>query len=99
MVLFYQSPSGEESGNEKNYSPNISTTISANAVTMESIEQMFHKMFQDNNSKSNGRNSNKAPLIAQGRDTNGLPITYCWSRVIKSNLQYNRKSCKHQKED
>ena len=31
----------------KNYTPNISTTTSANSVNMESIEQMFHKMFQD----------------------------------------------------
>ena len=49
MGPFYQSPSEEESGNDKNRYPNISTTTSANAVTMERIEQMFHKMFQDNN--------------------------------------------------
>ena len=74
MVPLYQSPSEEESGNDKNCSPNISTTTSANAVTMESIEQMLHKMFQDSNSESNSRNNNKAPLIAQGHDANGLPI-------------------------
>ena len=33
----YQSLSKEESGNEKNCSPNISTTTSANVVTMEII--------------------------------------------------------------
>ena len=47
MGTFYQSPSEEESGNDKNCSPNISTTTSANSVNMESIEQMFHRMFQD----------------------------------------------------
>ena len=51
MVPFYKYPSGEESGNEKNYYPIIPSTISANAVTMESIEQIFYKMFQDNSSK------------------------------------------------
>ena len=76
MGPFYQSPSEEESYNDKNCSPNISTTTSANAVTMESIEQMLHNCFQDNNSKSNFRNNNKAPLISQGHDVNGLPITY-----------------------
>ena len=49
MGTFYQSPYEEESGNDKNCSPNISTTTSANAVTMESIEQMLHNKFQDNN--------------------------------------------------
>ena len=48
---FYQSPSEEESDNDKNCSPNLSTTTSANSFTMESIEQMLHKIFQDNNSK------------------------------------------------
>ena len=47
MVPLYHSPSEEESGNGKKCSPKVSTTTSANAVTMESIEQMFHKMFQD----------------------------------------------------
>ena len=51
MGPFYQYPYEEESGNDKNCSPNISTTTSANAVTMGSIEQILHKMFHDNNSK------------------------------------------------
>ena len=55
MGPLYQSPSEEESGNDKKCSPNISTTTSANSVTLESIEKMFHKMFQYNNSKSNFR--------------------------------------------
>ena len=40
-------------------------------------------MHQDNNSKSNHRNKNKAPIIAQRNDVNGLPITYfgSWSHV------------------
>ena len=41
----YQSPYEEESGNEEKCSPIISTTTSANAVTMENIEQMLHKCF------------------------------------------------------
>ena len=49
MVPFYQYPSEEESVNDKNCSHNICTKTSANAVNMENIEQMFHKMFQDNN--------------------------------------------------
>ena len=51
MGPFYQFPSEEESGNDKNCSPNISTTTSVNAVTMENIEQIFQKIFQDKNSK------------------------------------------------
>ena len=45
MGPFYQYPPEEESGNDKIRSPIISTTTSANAVTMEIIEQMFHKFF------------------------------------------------------
>ena len=91
MVPFYHSPSEEESGNDKNCYLIISTTTSANAVTMESIEKMFHKIFQDNNSKSNSRNNNKNSLIAQGHDGNGLPIPYFWCHVIASNLRNNIK--------
>ena len=65
MVPLYQSPSEEKSSNKKNSSPNISTTTSANVVTMERIEQMFHKIFQYKNLKSNSRNKNKAPFITQ----------------------------------
>ena len=98
MRPFYHSPCEEKSGNEKNCSPNISTATSANAVTMESIEQMLHNCFQDNNSKSNSRNNNKAPLIKQVYDMNGIPITYCWYHGIKSNLRHNIKYCKRHKE-
>ena len=55
-------------------------------------------MLQDDNSKSNGRNNNEAPFIAQVNDTNGLPITYFWYHSIASNLIHNIKSCKHQRE-
>ena len=65
---------------------------------MEKIEQNFHKMFQDNNSKSSSRNNNKVFLVAQGHDTNGLPITYFWSHGIISNLPHNSKYCIRQKE-
>ena len=51
MGPFYQSSYEDESVNDKNISHNISTTTSANVVTMESIKQMFQKMIQDNNSK------------------------------------------------
>ena len=51
MKTFYQYPYEYESINDKNCSQNIPTTKSANTVTMENIEQIFQKMFQDNNSK------------------------------------------------
>ena len=76
MGPLYQYPHEEELVNDKNCSQNISTKTNANAVTTENIEQMFQKMFQDNNSKSNGRNNNKSPFIVQGRDVNILSITY-----------------------
>ena len=60
------------------FSQNISTTTSDNTVTMERIEQFFHKCFQDNNYKSNGGDNNKPQLITQGHDVNVLPITYYW---------------------
>ena len=72
----YQYPYEEESVNDKNCSHHISTTTSSNAVTMESIEQIFQKMLQDNNSKSNGRNKNKYPLVSQRHGVNGLSSTY-----------------------
>ena len=75
MGPFYHSPVEEESGNDKNCSPKISTTTIANAVTMEIIEQTYHKMLQDKKSKSNSINNIKFPLIAQGNNANGLPIT------------------------
>ena len=37
-------------------------------------------------------------MIAQGHDANGLPINYCWSHGITSNIWLNRKSYKRQKE-
>ena len=43
---------------------------------------MFQKKIQDNNSKLNGRNNNKSPLIAQENNPNGLPITYFWYHGI-----------------
>ena len=76
MGPLYQYPYEEEAVHDKNCSHNIFTATSDNVVTMESIKQMFQKMFQDNNSKSNGRNNNKAPLLAQGKNSNGLPINY-----------------------
>ena len=42
--------------------------------------------------------NNKAPFIAQGHYANSIPITYCWSHRIKSNICHNRKYFKQQKE-
>ena len=85
MVPFYKSLPEEEPDNNKKCSQNISTTTSSNAVTMESIEQIFQEIFQDNNSKLNVINNNKAPLIEQGHNTNSIPITNFWSHDITSN--------------
>ena len=71
MVPLYKYPLEEESVNDKNCPHNIYMVTSYNAVTMESIEQMFQKMLQDKNSKSYGINSNKSPLVAQGHGANG----------------------------
>ena len=59
---------------------------------------MFQKKIQDNNSKLNGRNNNKYPLIAQEKNPNGLPITYFWYHGITSNIFHHRKYCKSPKE-
>ena len=50
----------------KTVPPNISTTTSANAFTMESIEQMFHKMFQDNNSNQMKETTIKTHVLLNG---------------------------------
>ena len=78
MGPLYQSPFEEESGNNKNCYPKISTTTSANAVTMEIIEQMLHKMFQDKNLKPNSRNNNKFPLIRT------VPMCNQWEFIVVS---------------
>ena len=66
MGPFYNSPYEVESVNDKKCSHNISIVTSSNAVTMEIIEQMLPKILQDNNSKSDGRNNNKAPFFRKG---------------------------------
>ena len=98
MGPFYQYPSEEKSVNEKNFPRNISTLASDNTVTMEDSEEMFQKILQENNPKSNTRKKNKSPSIDQVYDTNGPSITYCWPHGITSNLFHNRKYRTSQKE-
>ena len=57
------------------------------------------------NNRTNNRNANRnansnrrQPLTAQGLDDAGIPITYCWSHGITSNLRHCSMTCRHKKE-
>ena len=83
MWPFYKSPSEEESGNDKNCSPNISTTTSANAFTMENIEQMIQKC-----SKTKIQNQTAETTINPHwlhRDTMKMVYLSLTSGIIESN--------------
>ena len=91
--------------------PNTSPSDAANAasVTMENIEKSMKGMIEDFMKKTadggggggggKGRNGrDKKPLIAQGYDDSGTPITYCWSHGITKNLRHTSKTCSRKKE-
>ena len=51
MESFYNYPSEEEPVNDKKCPHKISTLTSTNSVTMEVIEHILQKMFQEKNQK------------------------------------------------
>ena len=76
---------------------------SANAVTLEDMKALFKTMLAEHGSTtppptSDGNRNPRKHLIAQGYDTAGAPITYCWSHGITKNLKHNSKECKRKKE-
>ena len=79
------------------------TQESANAVTLEDMKTLFKTMLAEHTTATPAaqiptyRNP-RQPLVAQGTDTNGTHITYCWSHGITRNLKHNSKDCKRKKE-
>ena len=76
-------------------SPPPEAPEAANA-TIESLQ----KELEDMKKKLSNRKTHKksTPLVAQGYDSEGTPITYCWSHGITQNLHHNSKSCNRKKE-
>ncbi len=74
----------------------------ANAVSMSEIKTLLQTMMSENNNnnnyRTNNRNRNSQPLVAQGHDDDGTPITYCWSHGVTQNLKHHSKGCKRKKE-
>jgi hypothetical protein len=79
---------------------------SANAITAEDIEKMIKKHLPGNNgggrNNNNRTNSNRAttkePPKAQALDTDGTPVTYCWTHGITRNLKHTSGTCTRQAE-
>lgn len=82
------------------------TTSSANATQITpSMEAMFETWLQNRNShQGNSRPGpilqpqTTTPLVCQGYDDKGKPITYCWSHGITQNLKHDSKNCIRKKE-
>ena len=82
------------------------TTHSANATqTTPSMEAMFETWLQNRNVPLGNplpgqhlQPHTKAPLLCQGYDDKGKPITYCWSHGITQNLKHDNKNCTRRKE-
>ena len=82
------------------------TTPSANATqTTPSMEAMFETWLQNRNTPLGNplpgqhlQPHTKAPLLCQGYDDKGKPITYCWSHGITQNLKHDSKNCTRRKE-
>ena len=88
-------------------SPEPTTTApSANATqTTPSMEAMFETWLQNRNAplgnplpEQHLQPHTKAPLLCQGYDDKGKPITYCWSHGITQNLKHDSKNCTRRKE-
>ena len=79
----------------------------ANAITANDIETIVNAILQrtNNNSKGNTSTTNgdeskktKKIQVAQGFNTTGEPISYCWSHGITKNLRHNSMACRRKKE-
>jgi hypothetical protein len=100
MPIFQQDPG--QYPNNKNYDPNVPPPDQANAaLTTKDIKELFKTMmngFKQPNPPNKRRNTSTKPLVAQGKDTGGQDITYCWSHGITTNIRHTSASCNCQKE-
>jgi hypothetical protein len=100
MPIFQQDPEQYPSNNE-NSDPNTTPPDQANAaLTTKDIKELFKTMMSDFKQPNppNKRRTSTKPLVAQGKDTDGKDITYCWSHGITTNLRHTSASCNRQKE-
>jgi hypothetical protein len=83
--------------------PDTTTGTANAAVTIDHIRTLMQEILTSNGQNRNrndNRNNrrNQEPLIAQGIDENGVPISYCWSHGITSNLRHTSCTCTRKKE-
>ena len=72
-------------------------------VTMDGVEALFAKYMEAKKNADRSKNRNrkpppttgahKQPLIYQGIDEVGYPITYCHTHGITHNLRHNSATC------
>jgi hypothetical protein len=83
--------------------PDTASATANSAVTIDHIRTLMQEILTSNSQTRNrpdNRNNrrNQTPLIAQGIDENGVPISYCWSHGITSNLRHTSCTCTRKKE-
>ena len=71
-------------------------TPSANALTATDIRKLIQEALSQNNDNKTGKPGNKHP--AQGKDSEGKPVTYCWTHGVTWNLNHNSGTCRRQAE-
>lgn len=94
-----------DTANEPPLTEEYNKGTSANAISVADIEKMIVKHLVPNNgggrtnTKTNGkRTTPKETPKAQGLDTDGTPITYCWTHGITRNLKHTSCTCTRQAE-
>jgi hypothetical protein len=79
-------------------------TPSANAgVTLDDIKKLIQATMtntpNDRRRRSSQPRSNPpGPLVAQGLDSDGVPVSYCWTHGTTTNLRHTSKSCSRKAE-
>jgi hypothetical protein len=89
-----QSPSPQESANSTAVITELRNIIAALEKSNLSNNDNQHKRGHRPISSPKRRE----PLTAQGLDSNNIPITYCWSHGITSNLRHTSRTCKRKKQ-
>ena len=74
----------------------------ANAISTTDIENIVKRMMPNKENAKNPNNNNKKNnntiRVAQGFNTNGDPISYCWSHGVTKNLGHTSTTCRRKKE-
>jgi hypothetical protein len=92
MPIFRQDPDQQTKNENSNH--NVPPIDQANgALTTDEIKELFKTMMGKFKPPNKRHNTSSKPLVAQGKDTGGHDITYCWSHGITTDLCHNSKSC------